>query len=64
MWMRVESSRAWVYTVRLHESQISLEHGHLLAFRVWFIQEFERLALALNGRWDMEEVLMSEQECL
>eukprot|EP00892_Ulva_mutabilis_P010295 jgi/Ulvmu1/7638/UM038_0065.1 len=35
----------------------------MLLDRVWYVQEYERLALALNGRWDMEEVLLSEQEC-
>jgi hypothetical protein len=31
--------------------------------RVWYIQEYERLALALAGRWDMQEAHMSETEC-
>lgn len=31
--------------------------------RVWYIQEYEKLALALSGRWDMQEAHMSEVEC-
>ena len=31
--------------------------------RVWYIQEYEKLALALAGRWDMQEAHMSETEC-
>lgn len=31
--------------------------------RVWFIQEYERLAVALNGRWEMDEVLLAERDC-
>jgi hypothetical protein len=31
--------------------------------RVWYVQEHDKLALALAGHWDMHEAFLADSEC-